>query len=358
MNLEKQKKSNEKNFQQMISSLFPFVFVAVFMAFKFNIILGFIILFFIIILIKGKKAFIPAIKEIIRQANEEQKRAQTNYQNNKTSSKNIRGTFSIDSEIDEINPPTTSLNNQNPETKSESETPGISIIPFTALSFMPSVAPRLEKRKRYLQIALNGKMSEAESIARNLPTSDRIIVEVGTPLLKARGINAIERLRAIIGENTYIVADNKCADLADREVAMMAKAGANGATCLGVAPIETINSFIAECQKQNIDAMIDMMNVENPLMVLQKLKTMPKVVIVHRGVDESEISKEKQIPYYQIKQIKGNYNIMVAVAGGDTIKEAQSALFNDADIVITWKDFYQSNQKTAQLAESFLSEVK
>ncbi|MBA4320189.1 MAG: hypothetical protein C0412_17460 [Flavobacterium sp.] len=104
--------------------------------------------------------------------------------------------------------------------------------------------------------------------------------------------------------------------------------------------------------------MVDMMNIENSLSVLKKLKKLPNVVMLHRGVDETEFSKEKQIPLYQIKQIKGNYNILVAVAGGDTIKEIQRAIFNDADIVVVWKNFYQPSSETAQLAESFLKEIK
>jgi len=82
------------------------------------------------------------------------------------------------------------------------------------------------------------------------------------------------------------------------------------------------------------------------------------VVMLHRGVDETEFSKEKQIPYYQIKQIKGSYSLLVAVAGGDTTREVQRAIFNDADIVVVWKNFYQASTKTAQLAESFLKEIK
>jgi 3-keto-L-gulonate-6-phosphate decarboxylase len=80
--------------------------------------------------------------------------------------------------------------------------------------------------------------------------------------------------------------------------------------------------------------------------------------MLHRGVDESQFSKEKQIPYYQIKKIKGNYNLLVAVAGGDTLKEVQRAIFNDADIVVVWKEFYQLSSATAQLASSFLQEIQ
>lgn len=217
---------------------------------------------------------------------------------------------------------------------------------------------RLEKRKKYLHIALNSTIEEARDIIYQLPMSDRILIEAGTPLIKTYGTWAISEIRSIVPGGTYIVADNKCADLANREVEMMASAGANAATCLGVAPIETINSFIEECAKFNIDSIIDMMNVPSAITILKKLKKLPDVVMLHRGVDESEFSKEKQIPYYQIKQIKGNYGILVAVAGGDTIKEVQRAIFNDADIVVVWKNFYAPSSGTAQLAQDFLKEIQ
>lgn len=217
---------------------------------------------------------------------------------------------------------------------------------------------RLEKRKKYLHIALNSTLEEAREIISQLPASDRILIEAGTPLIKIYGTEAISRIKALAPVGTYIVADNKCTDLAAREVEIMANAGANASTCLGVAPIETIDSFIEECEKFNIDSMIDMMNVESALSVLKKLKKLPTVVMLHRGVDETELSTEKQIPFYQIKQIKGNYDVLVAVAGGDTIREAQRAIFNDADIVVVWKNFYQSSTETAKLAESFLQEIK
>jgi len=217
---------------------------------------------------------------------------------------------------------------------------------------------RLEKRKKYLHVALNSTLEEAREIISQLPTSDRILIEAGTPLIKIYGTEAVLRIKEMAPVGAYVVADNKCADLAAREVEMMANAGANAATCLGVAPIETIDKFIEECQKFNIDSMIDMMNVESALAVLKKLKKLPDVVMLHRGVDETEFSREKQIPYYQIKQIKGNYSVLVAVAGGDTIREVQRATFNDADIVVVWKNFYQASTETAQLAESFLKEIK
>lgn len=104
--------------------------------------------------------------------------------------------------------------------------------------------------------------------------------------------------------------------------------------------------------------MIDMMNVDDPVSVMKKLKNPPDVVILHRGVDETEFSKDKQIPFYQINQIKDNFDVLVSVAGGDTIDEVQRAIFNGADIVVVWKAFYQSNENTAKLAEEFLKEIR
>ena len=119
-----------------------------------------------------------------------------------------------------------------------------------------------------------------------------------------------------------------------------------------------MDAFIAKCDELGLDAMIDMMNVEYPLKVLRALKKIPSVVILHRGVDEERDNKEKQLPMHEIRRIKGNYNIMIAMAGGDTIREVQSSIFNDADIVVVWKSFYQSSNNTAQLAQEFLQRIK
>ncbi|OIP75439.1 MAG: hypothetical protein AUK06_01855 [Parcubacteria group bacterium CG2_30_36_18] len=218
----------------------------------------------------------------------------------------------------------------------------------------------LKRRQKYLQIALNSTLDEARSIINQLPSSERILIEVGTPLIKIYGKRAISEIQNVVPEpeETYIVADTKCADLALREVSMAAEAEVQAVTCLGVAPIETIDRFIEECQKNKIDSMLDMMNVEDPVSVLKELKKPPDIVVLHRGVDETEFSKEKQIPFYQINQIKDNFDAFVSIAGGDTIDEVQRAILNGADIIVVWKAFYQSTAETTKLAEEFLKEIR
>ncbi len=221
----------------------------------------------------------------------------------------------------------------------------------------------LDPKKRYLQVALNSTLKEAQDIIRQLPVSDRIIIEAGTPLIKQYGGEAIRQVYSwcrehFSGFNPYVVADLKTMDRGATEVEIAAKSGASAAIALGVAPIETLNSFIDACEVRGLDAMIDMMNVEFPLSVLRGLKRVPPVVILHRGVDEESFNREKQIPLHEIRRIKGNYDIMISIAGGDTLREAQRAIFNDADIVVIWKSVFSSTKDTAQLVSDFLKVTK
>jgi len=257
----------------------------------------------------------------------------------------------------------------------------------------------LEPRKKYLQIALNSTLDEASRIISQIPLDSRIILEAGTPLIKHYGVRAIESIRThwegrIFGQvapavpfsgdrdvllnlvirrlekkrvkkpeiknsfTPYIVADLKCMDRGQREVQIAKEGGANAVVALGSAPVETLDAFIQECEKNGLDSMLDMMNVEYPLEILRQLKKPPQVVIVHRGVDEETFDPESEIPYHEIQRIKENYDMLVAIAGGDTFQEVQRAIFNDADIVVVWKSFYQSTQDTAKLAKQFLKEIR
>ncbi|MDD5040577.1 MAG: orotidine 5'-phosphate decarboxylase [Patescibacteria group bacterium] len=220
---------------------------------------------------------------------------------------------------------------------------------------------RLEKRKCYLQIALNRSLPEVRQMIASLPPSDRIIIEVGTPFVKVYGSSGIGMVyqcwSAKLGRPGYVVADLKCMDRGYTEVAAAAAAGASAATCLGLAPIETISEFIKHCAAAGIDSTVDMMNVEFPFEVLQKLRPLPDIVVLHRGVDEHDLNRERSIPLHMIRRIKGTYPVTISVAGCETFREVTSTVFNDADIAIVWRPFYEEPHKMAELAESFLKVV-
>lgn len=217
--------------------------------------------------------------------------------------------------------------------------------------------PILDKRKKYLQVALNSTLSEAAEIISDLPDSDRILLEAGTPLIKHYGVEGIRFIKNLRPQN-YVVADLKAMDRGETEVILAKQGGASGAVALGYAPVETINSFVESCNKYGLDSMVDMMNVEAPIKILRKLKKQPTVVILHRGVDEETFNRDKPIPYIQINKVRASYDVLIAIAGGDTIREVQRAVFNDANIVVVWKEFYQPSAHTPQIAEEFLKQIK
>ncbi|MBI4137243.1 orotidine 5'-phosphate decarboxylase [Candidatus Roizmanbacteria bacterium] len=224
----------------------------------------------------------------------------------------------------------------------------------------------LSHKEHYLQIAINSNIHDGLRIVSTLPPTRRILIEAGTPLIKQEGANAIRQLNhawtnrllsAGIHDPAYIVADMKCMDRGEREVDIAASGGASAAIALGQAPVETLNAFIAACHERDMDSMVDMMNVEKPYQILRKLKVLPTVVILHRGVDEEQFS-DKPLPIHQINKIKGAFNTLVSIAGGDTPREIQSAAFNGADIIVVWKNFYQAGGNTSELAEEFLATIK
>jgi 3-keto-L-gulonate-6-phosphate decarboxylase len=110
--------------------------------------------------------------------------------------------------------------------------------------------------------------------------------------------------------------------------------------------------------------MIDMLGVEEPLKVLIKLKQPPSVVIIHKGRDE-ETTRGKMIKYKHINKIKSKYNIIISAAGGIDLREARSAIFNGANIVVAnivdesdpWTGI-KSDEDVADIAEQFLSTIE
>ena len=221
---------------------------------------------------------------------------------------------------------------------------------------------RLVSGKCYLQIAFNYDLQMINRILPKIPQDERILIEAGTPLIKRFGARAIEHIARLWPGQ--IVADIKTVDGAVMEVDEAYSAGATAATVIGGAPRETIDLFIERCNELGIDAMIDMINVEKPLRVLLPLRNKPKVVVLHRGRDE-ETTRGKVIKYKHINQIKSKYDVLISAAGGVDLKEARSAVFNGADIVVVnivrpqdpWTGI-SSESEIEKIAKVFLTTIE
>ncbi|MFB0569241.1 MAG: bifunctional 5,6,7,8-tetrahydromethanopterin hydro-lyase/3-hexulose-6-phosphate synthase, partial [Nitrososphaeria archaeon] len=144
--------------------------------------------------------------------------------------------------------------------------------------------PRLW-RPPYLQIALDvPSLEKAKQIIAQLPRSDSLILEAGTPLIKRHGTAVISQLRET-AKDKFIVADLKTLDVGKVEVDLAFDESADAVVVSGLASVETIDQFIYETNRLGIYSFLDMMNVSDPIEKLQSLKIPPNVVIVHRGID-------------------------------------------------------------------------
>jgi 3-keto-L-gulonate-6-phosphate decarboxylase len=189
----------------------------------------------------------------------------------------------------------------------------------------------LEHNTRYLQLAFNDSLASAQRIVPQLAYSDRILIEAGTPFVKQAGMEAIRELRKMW--RGQIVADIKVTDGAADEVDMAYRAGATAITVMGSAPTETLNLFIQRCREREMASMVDLLGVADPLNVLRRLREPPTVMVLHRGRDE-EGTRGKVIQYRHVKRIKSKYDVLISAAGGVDLKEARSAIFNGANIVV------------------------
>jgi 3-keto-L-gulonate-6-phosphate decarboxylase len=199
--------------------------------------------------------------------------------------------------------------------------------------------PRLDDKIRYLQIAFNYDLGLVRRIlpgvARdvlNLPRgNERIFIEAGTPYIKREGADGIRAIRR--HWPGHVVADLKTVDGALGEVNMARAGGATAATVLGSSPSEALDLFIARCDNLDMISMIDMLGVQDPLRVLMRMRRPPDVVVLHRGRDE-EGTRGKLIQYRHVNRVRSKFNVLISAAGGVDIKEARSAIFNGANIVV------------------------
>ena len=201
--------------------------------------------------------------------------------------------------------------------------------------------PRLW-RPPYLQISLDAPSLEgAKKVIAQLPGSDRLIIEVGTPLIKRYGTRVMNDLRQA-NKDAFMVADLKTLDVGKVEVDIAYEDTADAVVAAGLAPPETLNAFVHEAKRLGIYGVIDMLNVDDPVAKLKALKNFPDVVILHRGIDQ-ESGRSSGLERIKIlRQTFNDKRFLIAVAGGIVPETAKEALTQGADILIVGRYVTQS----------------
>ncbi len=201
--------------------------------------------------------------------------------------------------------------------------------------------PRLW-RPPYLQISLDApSLENAKKVIAQIPGSDRVIIEVGTPLIKRYGTRIISDLRQV-AKDSFMVADLKTLDVGKVEADIAYEDTADAVVAAGLAPPETLDAFIHEAKRLGIYAVVDMLNVDDVLGKLKALKNFPDIVILHRGIDQESGRTCGLERIQMIRQAFPNKKYLIAVAGGIIPETAKEALQQGADILVVGRYVTQS----------------
>ena len=206
----------------------------------------------------------------------------------------------------------------------------------------------------YLQVAMDlvdmGKVAE---VLKCVPQNDHVIIEAGTPLIKKFGLGVIGEIRKL-RPNAFIIADMKILDTGNLEARMAADATADAVVVSGLAPMSTIEKAISEARKVGIYSIVDMLNVSNPVKLIQTLKVKPDIVELHRAIDVEESAHAwGDIP--ALKKAAGG-KLLVATAGGIRVDVVKDALKAGADILVVGRAITASKD-IGHAAEEFLDKL-
>ncbi|MFQ6089002.1 MAG: bifunctional 5,6,7,8-tetrahydromethanopterin hydro-lyase/3-hexulose-6-phosphate synthase [Candidatus Methanofastidiosia archaeon] len=212
----------------------------------------------------------------------------------------------------------------------------------------------------YLQVALDmDSLERVEKVVKELPRRERILIEAGTPLIKKFGVDVVQKIREL-RRDAFLVADLKTLDVSRIEVKIASDSTSDAVCISGLSTKESINKAIHEAKKQGIYSYLDMMNVGKPIEVLNSLKFMPDVILMHRNVDyeasKREAGEEIETMWGNLSEIRGKSKALVAVAGGITPQNTKEALESGADIIVVGRYIYQSGDPR-RASEDFLAHM-
>jgi 3-hexulose-6-phosphate synthase/6-phospho-3-hexuloisomerase len=186
--------------------------------------------------------------------------------------------------------------------------------------------------KPVLQLALDFvDLHRALGVAREAVRGGADWLEVGTPLLKAEGLEAVRRLRQEFPHAT-IVCDTKTMDAGRIEMEAAAKAGANVATVLGAAPDATIRECIEAGRNYGIKVAVDLVNVADPARRAREAASWgASLVGVHCPIDQQ---MEGRDPFGVLREVAAAVQIPISVAGGINSETAAKAVAAGASVVV------------------------
>jgi 3-hexulose-6-phosphate synthase/6-phospho-3-hexuloisomerase len=200
---------------------------------------------------------------------------------------------------------------------------------------------------RQLQIALDFiDLDIAVDMAKKVVAGGADIVEVGTPLIKSRGVSSITTIREAVGDEVRILADMKTMDVGYLEVEMAAKRGADISTVLASASEETIRAAVQAGSDLGVEIAADLIGIVDPALVARRLAELGvNSLCVHSGIDELGGSRPS---FDRLREVSGSVELPVSAAGGINLQNVVKAFYAGASIVVVGRAVASSQNPRAE----------
>jgi 3-hexulose-6-phosphate synthase/6-phospho-3-hexuloisomerase len=209
-----------------------------------------------------------------------------------------------------------------------------------------------------LQVALDFvDLERAVEVCREAVAGGVDWIEIGTPLIKSEGLNAVRKMRQEFPGHK-IIADMKTIDAGRTEVETAAKAGANIIDVLGASSDATIAECVDAAHNYGAEIVVDMIEVADPVRrAIAAEAAGANYIAVHTAIDVQMTGGD---PFDILHQVSGAVEIPVACAGGVNSETAAQAIAHGASIVIVGGAIIKSsdaNKAAAEIKEAMLTGV-
>jgi len=182
-----------------------------------------------------------------------------------------------------------------------------------------------------LQVALDFvDLPRAIKVARLAFEGGADILEVGTPLIKSYGMEAVRAFRKEF-KNARIVADMKIMDTGRLEVETAAKSGANIVTVCSASGVATVNECLEAGLNYGAEIFLDFLGVEDINEIEKFLSLSVNCIGIHISIDEQMRGITEST---LLAEIIKRTTIPVAVAGGINSQTAATYVAQGAETII------------------------
>ncbi|MGQ3684091.1 MAG: 3-hexulose-6-phosphate synthase [Candidatus Loosdrechtia sp.] len=182
-----------------------------------------------------------------------------------------------------------------------------------------------------VQVALDFvDLHRAVKVAREAIEGGVDWLEIGTPLIKSEGMNAVRHFKQIF-PGIPLVADMKTMDAGRIEVEMAAKAGAGIVVVMGDASDSTVKECIQAGKNYGIKVCVDFMDASQGERVAAAEKWGADYIAVHTAIDEQMCGKT---PLAVLQDICRKVKVPVAVAGGVNSENVIDMVNAGASVII------------------------